>query len=199
MNNGERGKMREGRGGGRRRRRRNAQKRRIIEEEEVDITTFPDIISAVLARWTLKELLRCCKVLLLLINNTGTHHCDYYQCFFVKYKYIQDLTVADYFAKSYKEARAALATNERHSHLVKLRACFIILMTFDSRVKRFVFSNHDIHFRCLSVVPANVKQSSRVIEKWKDPVKQVIDNIIEPEEMYNYCIKIWEDEMDRIL
>jgi hypothetical protein len=85
-------------------------------------------------------------------------------------------------------------TEGRIHHARQLRACFLIALVHDRRIKRFVFSRHDIHYHYLRTTPTCSKKGLQFIEQCKQSVNRVFHNDLAILDMCDECVNIWDDE-----
>lgn len=136
------------------------------------------------------------------------HHCEYYDSAFADYAMldytgeneIMRLSFRDYYNMMYRNAKQYSLRNledqtreGRVSLAIKLKACFIIALTHDIRIKKFVFRRHDIHFHYLNTTPTCSKKGIRFINDCKTVVNRVFHNDLSLVDMYNHCIELWEE------
>lgn len=136
------------------------------------------------------------------------HHCEYYDSAFSEYAMldylgesdVMRLSFRDYYnlmyknAKQYSMRKSDNQTREgRISLAIKLKACFIIALTHDIRIKRFVFARHDIHFHYLNTTPTSTKKGLQFIEECKIVVNRVFHNDLSLIDMYHHCVELWEE------
>ena len=136
------------------------------------------------------------------------HHCEYYDSAFADYAMldyfgdndIMRVSFRDYYnmiyknAQQYSQRKQEDQTREGRVLLaIKLKACFIIALTHDIRIKKFVFNRHDIHFHYLNTTPTSTKKGLHFIEACKIVVNRVFHNDISLIDMYNHCVELWEE------
>lgn len=106
----------------------------------------------------------------------------------------------NYYNTIYREAKHALEErsdkmdhNERKHYITLLTACFIVSLMYDMRVRRFVFTKHDFHYKKMGTVPS----SSSKVNDFLKTVKQCIDDFlcrrIEIDVLYGYCVDVWTE------
>lgn len=136
------------------------------------------------------------------------HHCEYYDSAFSDYAMldylgeseIMRLPFRDYYNLMYKNAKEySLRKQEDQTRegrillATKLKACFIIALTHDIRIKTFVFRRHDIHFHYLNTTPTCTKKGIRFIDDCKTVVNRVFHNDLSLVDMYHHCVELWEE------
>lgn len=157
-----------------------------------------DMVSRMLVKWPFAQLVQHSKLLVLLINRrsampttTSTtelpghvaslvyykHPSEYYETLFadytsVQYADYQTISFRAYYTHIYREAsRMVEGTDEdRVYHTARLRACFMVALTYDARVRRFVFSNHDIHYEHMHTHPPPMAKTAQFIESLRPAV-----------------------------
>ncbi len=98
-------------------------------------------------------------------------------------------------AKKYIQRPPAEQTIEGRIHFARqLRACFLIALVHDTRIKRFVFSRHDIHYHYLRTTPTCSKKGLQFIEQCKQSVNRVFHNDLAILDMCYECVNRWDDE-----
>lgn len=105
-----------------------------------------------------------------------------------------------YYNTIYKAAKQALEEKgermeqgERKHYITLITGCFIVSLMYDMRIRRFVFTKHDFHYKKMGTVPS----SSSKVNDFLKTVKQCIDDFlcrrIEMDVLYEYCISIWTE------
>jgi hypothetical protein len=177
-----------------------------------------DFISKMLVKWTFRELLSTSKILLVIINRrlpptsvpTTTpgplrallcysHPCEYVETLFAEQTMIlcDDVHISfrHYYNMVYREATKAITTIDdvlRRAHLVMLlRACFLIALVYDSRVRRFVFGKHDIHYEHLATHPPPIKKSRDYTEGIRASIDDFLNNVISINIMVESAVELW--------
>ncbi len=105
-----------------------------------------------------------------------------------------------YYNTIYKEAKRALHEKgekmehgEREHYITLITGCFIVSLMYDMRIRRFVFTKHDFHYKKMNTVPS----SSSKVNDFLKTVKQCIDDFLQRrigmDVLYHYCIDIWTE------
>ena len=152
-----------------------------------------DLVSKMLVKWPFAELVRHSKLIILLINRrsampaTATeipshiaslvyykYPSEYYETLFADYTNVQyanyeTLSFRAYYTHVYREAMKA-EDEARVYHTARLRACFMVALTYDARVRRFVFSNHDIHYEHMHTHPPPMTKTAHFLESMRPAV-----------------------------
>jgi hypothetical protein len=106
-----------------------------------------------------------------------------------------------YYTLVYKEALALsrqhaqfreddYEVKRRHSRQL-LRACFLIALLYDARVRRFVFSKHDIHYQYLKTHPPPLDKTRRFLSEIQPLVNATLGCALPLEEMCECSVKLW--------
>jgi len=151
-----------------------------------------DLVSRMLIKWPFAQLVQHSKLLVLLINRRSamptaatttvlpTHVAslvyykypsEYYETLFadytnVQYADYQTISFRAYYTHVYKEAAKMVVDGtdeDRAYHTARLRACFMVALTYDARIRRFVFSNHDIHYEHMHTHPPPMVKTTHFI------------------------------------
>lgn len=97
----------------------------------------------------------------------------------------------------YKEAVDALkqpmpiSAEQRRYHVARLRACFMIGLTYDARIRRFVFSKHDIHYEYMKTHPPPLKKTNHFITRMQPLVDQFVQQLVDGETLADQACAIW--------
>lgn len=179
-----------------------------------------DFISKMLVKWTFRELLATSKLLLVILNRRlsptsvpatmpeplrrllcYSHPCEYVETLFAEQTMIlcDDVYISfrRYFTMVYREASEAIETIDtvRHAHLVLLlRACFLIALVYDPRIRRFVFSKHDIHYEHLETHPPSIKKSRDYVESIRASIDAFLNNTLSIDTMVEHAVESWCDK-----
>lgn len=98
-----------------------------------------------------------------------------------------------YYTRVYREARDALAQSSwlKQRHVLRLRACFMVALTYDARVRRFVFSKHDIHYEYMETHPPPFRKAAHFIERLQPLVNKFIRGEITAEALSHEAGFVW--------
>lgn len=186
--------------------------------EKEDVVDRPDLISAVLVRWPLSpQLLRLSRVLLALIEHnttatTTTQHCEYYDSLFADYAQVHSplsnevLSFAAYYRETCHAAetfvnatetdgRATYGDQWRHYYRTVLRVCFVALLAYDERVRRFVFGHHDLHAALDCRLEQETTRGVRFAAACRPDVATYLAEAgRRPYELHEACVQRWEQE-----
>lgn len=179
-----------------------------------------DFVSQFLVKWRFSEILEYSKLLILILNrrnllpsslletlssSTQTlafykYHSEYYDTLFATYTHLfredRVLNFCTYYTEIYKEAldhashQASLKQLTGY-HCSMLKACFLVSLTYDARIRRFVFSRHDIHYHHMHTSPPSIAKTSHFIEAIQSLVDQFISAQIGAHELSTYAINLW--------
>lgn len=162
-----------------------------------------DLVSRILVKWPFAQLLKHTRLFVLLLNRRlprplesrlpehvsslvyFRHPSEYYETLFADYTKIkctsQTLSFRAYYTLVYKEAMVTGATTveERAYHVARLRACFIVALTYEPRIRRFVFSNHDIHYEHLHTHPPPPQKTAHFIERLQPSVDAFLSSNVD--------------------
>lgn len=177
-----------------------------------------DFVSRMLVKWTLRQLIQYSKLLILLINRRTaqpsecalpnriaslvhyTQPSEYYDTLFADYTYLEHkedelLNFRAYYTLIYKEAveavKESLLPERRRYHVARLRACFMVALTYDARIRRFVFSKHDIHYEYMQTHPPPMKKTSHFIVTLQPLVNQFLQQLTVAETLSDQACAIW--------
>lgn len=196
-----------------------AQQERAREKREHEVEEGrdrPDLISAVLVRWPLGPQLLCLsRVLLCLIEQQPQQqqqHCEYYDTLFTEYATVHSLlsdevlSFAAYYREAYNEAEAFVTRDEenrghysdqwRHYYRTVLRVCFVVLLAYDERVRRFVFGHHDLHaaLGCRMEAVGSTRGVRFAAACRADVAAYLAEAGERPYELHEACVSRWEEE-----
>lgn len=131
---------------------------------------------------------------------------EYYDTIFSTYtRLIRDersLSFYAYYTEIYKEAAEhashpmaikQLPSVTRH-HAAMLKACFMVALTYDARIRRFVFTRHDIHYNYMKTHPPSVAKTSQFIEEMQPFVNRFIEYTLGGEELAIHAIDLWRTQ-----
>lgn len=154
------------------------------------------MVSRMLVKWPFAQLVQHSKLLVLLINRRSAmpitaselpghvaslvyykHPSEYYETLFadytsVQYADYQTISFRAYYTHVYRQASQMVdgTDEDRAYHTARLRACFMVALTYDARVRRFVFSNHDIHYEHMHTHPPPMAKTAHFIESLRPAV-----------------------------
>lgn len=163
-----------------------------------------DLVSRILVKWPFTELLAHSRLFVLLLNRRipmplqsplpdhvsslvyFRHPSEYYETLFADYTNVmcttsQSLSFRAYYTLVYKEATTMATVEERAYHVARLRACFMVALTYEPRIRRFVFSNHDIHYEHLHTHPPPLQKTAHFIERVRDGVDAFLSSNVDYE------------------
>lgn len=187
-----------------------------------------DFVSKMLIKWPFHELLETSKLLLILINRRLSptavpttippplhallcykYPCEYVETLFGEQTMIlcDDVYVSfrHYYNMVYREAKKAASGDalspEHKTHLVLLlRACFLIALVYDARVRRFVFAKHDIHYMHLETHPPSVPKTREFIGHIRTSIDAFLGETMPIDTMVECAITMWcEKYMFRLI
>lgn len=179
-----------------------------------------DFVSRALVKWTFAQLVQYSKLLLILINRRismpsqqkqvlpnhvaslvyYSYPCEYYETLFADYTMIpvaeeESISFRSYYTQIYKSAVEALKNPLTHEqrlyHSAKLRGCFMVALTYDARIRRFVFSKHDIHNDYLQTHPPPLKKTTHFIERLQPLVDQFLQGHLDIQSLADEACAIW--------
>lgn len=163
-----------------------------------------DLVSRILIKWPFAQLLKHSRLFVLLLNrrlplDTASplpehvsslvyfrHPSEYYETLFADYTKVtctaQTLSFRAYYTLVYREATLAAAETTDHAyHTARLRACFLVALTYEPRIRRFVFSNHDIHYEHLHTHPPPPQKTGHFIERLRPSVDEFLSSNVDHE------------------
>lgn len=178
-----------------------------------------DFVSRLLVKWTFAQLLEYSKLLVLLINRRSAkplnsdlpapmsalvylkYHSEYYDTLFASYtlttKDGRSITFCAYYTEIYREAMDHASSSSEPTvwltryHCAMLKACFMVALTYDARIRRFVFTRHDIHYNYMRTHPPPVNQTSQFIREMQPLVNQFIEGSLGGEELAAHTSDAW--------
>lgn len=179
-----------------------------------------DLVTALLQQWRLCDLVRNTKLLLLLLNRNRyappqrqlhgpekllyyQQHGEYYDTLFAEYALVPCQDGARpcfrlFYNSAYRDAKRFLqqaqqSQEERAHHMATLRALFVCALVHDARMRRFVFSRHDIHTHCLNTVAPCVRKAHHFIDACRAPVNRFFHGVASLPELAEYAVAQWEE------
>jgi len=183
------------------------------------IVKHEDFITMYLVKWSLVSLIKVTNLLINIIDHQqedDNNIDNYNESFFsnnTPIKIIQendndmdmDMNIPNhieisfkcYFKMIYNSAIEENKKNENEknqkNHIINLlRACFLIAFIYDERIRRFVMTNHSIHFHYMSTRPPDIDIIRNYIDNSKEIINNFLyDNNITIIEMIEQCISIW--------
>ena len=183
-----------------------------------------DFVSRLLVKWPFGQLLEYSKLLILLMNRRSIapsntplspnasalvhfkYQSEYYDTLFSTYTRLEreerSLSFQAYYTEIYKEAveHASHAVAVRHlpsvtkHHCAMLKACFMVALTYDARIRRFVFTRHDIHYNYMKTHPPSVMKTSQFISEMQPFVNRFIECTLGGEELATHAIDLWRSQ-----
>lgn len=143
--------------------------------------------------------------------------CEYRNTLFASYTYIKksscsggddgdgysddnrSLSFCAYYTEIYKEALEH-STHEdalkycpwltKH-HCAMLKACFMVALTYDARIRHFVFTRHDIHYKHMRTHPPTLEKSKHFISEMQPLVNQFIESEIDGQTLSTQATDLW--------
>lgn len=123
---------------------------------EASRVRVPDMLSAVLVSWSQPQTLRCAQMLVQIMSREPACH-KHYVLDWAETRWAQDtvipcdgreLSFLQYW-RLVCETEPRDPVHEQHLQTL-LRACFVVALVYDARVKRFVLGGHHLHavLRC---------------------------------------------------
>ena len=131
--------------------------------------------------------------------------CEYRDTLFAQYTYLRRdeeriLNFGAYYTEIYKEAvEHARQPDEtlrlypwltRH-HCGMLKACFLVALTYEPRIRRFVFCRHDIHYDYLKSHPPPIEKSRQFIAEIQSYVNHFIEAEMAGAELATLATDLW--------
>jgi len=175
-----------------------------------------DFVSRMLVKWTRGQLIQYTKILLLLINrrteqpvvtnggggglskrlNSLIHYrypSEYYETLFADFTLLDEgrLSFRAHYNRVYREAVADESQENRLYHVAQLRTCFLVALTYDARVRRFVFSKHDIHYEYMQTHPPPLRKTTHYIERMRPLVDQFLEQNTDATTVSDQACAVW--------
>jgi len=130
--------------------------------------------------------------------------CEYRNTLFASYTMIQKdedryLSFGAYYTEIYKEAMLHASHEEtlKHwpwktqYHCAMLRACFLVALTYEPRVRHFVFTRHDIHYDYMTTHPPSINKTRPFIAEIQPYVNQFIESRLGATELATRATDLW--------
>lgn len=182
-----------------------------------------DFVSYMLVKWPLSQLVIYTKLLLVLMNRRVLHseqapplpRCiaslvfykypsEYYETLFGDYTFLEYreevVSFRNYYNTIYHEARDALnnglplTQQEKKFHVARLRAFFMVALTYDARVRRFVFSKHDIHYDVMHTHPPPIKKTAHFIQTQQHSVDLFLQQKLDAANLSDQVCALWASQ-----
>ncbi len=133
------------------------------------------------------------------------YHSEYYDTLFASYTHFntkdgRSVNFCAYYTEIYKEAVLHAAKPPEvleqsvwltRYHCAMLKACFMVGITYEARIRRFVFTRHDIHYKYMKSHPPPVTSTSQFIREMQPFVNQFIEGSLGGEELAAYISDAW--------
>lgn len=139
--------------------------------------------------------------------------CEYRNTLFASYTFMKksasfdeacerSLSFCAYYTEIYKEALEHSTHQDalkycpwltRH-HCAMLKACFMVALSYDARVRHFVFTRHDIHYNHMKTHPPTLPKSKQFIAEMQPLVNQFIESEIDGATLAKHATDLWLEE-----
>lgn len=130
---------------------------------------------------------------------------EYYDTLFATYTRLwrgeRVLSFSAYYTEIYKEAlehsghlKKSVGVNMSQLtryHCAMLKACFMVALTYEPRIRRFVFTRHDIHYDYMKTHPPSVAKTSEFIAEMQPFVNRFIESSLGGEALAKYATDSW--------
>jgi len=133
--------------------------------------------------------------------------CEYRNTLFASYTYIRrEEAYAPSFCAYYTEIYKEALEHSTHvdalkycpwltkHHCAMLKACFMVALTYDARIRHFVFARHDIHYNHMKTHPPTITRTAPFITAMQPVVNQFLQAEIDPKELSTRATDLWLEE-----
>ncbi len=182
-----------------------------------------DLVSRLLVKWPFALLVQYSKLIVILLNRRTAKppHCalpgrvaslvhykypsEYYETLFADYTHVlygnQRIPFRSYYTQVYREALATVHSTSdedlamRPFHVARLRACFVAALAYDMRIRRFVLSNHDIHYEYMGTHAPPLSKTLHFIQALRPSIDHFLTTAVDVEAtaLANEAFTLWLD------
>ena len=183
-------------------REREREQQEAAREQAKRMVELDDVLTLVLQRWSLAQLLHYMAHYVLRVLQHRDDPLDFDECRFADDTLVEcsadhEVSFAQYCAlvcqSASAPADAPAGTDEgaeRH-YMMMLRACFLLALVYDTRVRQFVMGRHRINYVLLHCRPPGRLKTNAFIEAVLPALDAFLERRIPLTHAYEQCMQLW--------
>jgi hypothetical protein len=183
-----------------RKRERERQRQEAEREQSKRMVELDDVLTLVLQKWSLAQLLH---YMAQYVVRVLQHRDDFEECRFADDTLLEcgeahdppEVSFAQYCALVCQSAERDAGVVAAHDHYVMaLRACFLLALVYDTRVRQFVMGRHHINYALLHCRPPGRLKTNAYVEAVLPALDAFLERRIPLAHAYEQCMQLWHSE-----
>lgn len=159
-----------------------------------------DLVTLVLVKWNLVDIVYCIGLLMKLIQNRESlEESRFLDETLIRCSEEREISLCCYVNEIFHNASLYLSSSPKEEEIQKefslmLRGVFLLLLVYDQRVQRFIMTHHKIHTRMLRSKPPGRTKTNQFMDRIVPLLNEFLSLSLSLSNLSLQCQSIWSHE-----